>query len=142
MVGGQMADVMAEGKKIGPDGLRRIHAMKTGALIAASVECGAILAGAPLARRRRLARFGRLIGHAFQVADDILNVEGSAKKLGKSTGSDQARGKATYPGLFGLEKSKEIASKGIQDAMRCLAPMGTQAEPLRALARFIVVRDR
>ncbi len=141
MVGGQMADVMAEGRRINVEQLRRIHAGKTGALIAASVECGAILAGASPIERRLLARYGRHIGLAFQVADDILNIEGSRKKLGKKTGSDAARGKATYPSLFGLVKSKEIAEREMEAAEKCLMPFGRRAEPLGALARFVVERD-
>jgi geranylgeranyl diphosphate synthase type II len=109
MVGGQMADIQAEGVTIGAPQLQFIHAGKTGALISAAVECGALLAGASSVQRRNLKAFGKHIGLAFQVSDDILNVVGEKAKLGKSTGSDADRGKATYPSLFGLERSKGIA---------------------------------
>jgi geranylgeranyl diphosphate synthase type II len=142
MVGGQMADIQAEGRRVGPAQLKAIHAGKTGALIRAAVECGAILAGAPQARRQALAAFGSHIGLAFQVADDILNVTGDAAKLGKKTGSDAGRGKATYPSLFGLEKSRKMAAAELAGALDCLRPFGKKAEPLAALARFVVERDR
>jgi geranylgeranyl diphosphate synthase type II len=141
MVGGQMADIEAEGKKSSLKELQFIHAGKTGALIAASVECGAILAGASASKRRLLAAFGRHIGLAFQVADDILNVVGDAKRLGKKTGSDAGRGKATYPALLGLEKARQIAEKEWNAAQKCLKPFGKKAEPLAALARFVIERD-
>lgn len=141
MVGGQMADIEAEKKKIGPAQLKFIHAGKTGALIRASIECGAILAGASPKKQRLLRKFGEHIGLAFQVADDILNVVGDSKKLGKKTGSDAGRGKATYPSLFGLEKSRQIAMSEWQKAQNCLKTFGKKAEPLAALARFVIERD-
>ncbi|MES2201346.1 MAG: polyprenyl synthetase family protein, partial [candidate division FCPU426 bacterium] len=141
MVGGQGLDLQAEGRRSSPRALRRIHAGKTGALITASLECGAILAGADAKKRTALRRFGDHIGLAFQVADDILNVEGDQAKLGKKTGSDLAKAKTTYPGVFGLEKSKKIAKKELENALRCLKPFGKKAEPLARLARFVVERD-
>jgi geranylgeranyl diphosphate synthase type II len=141
MVGGQMADIEAEGKKTSAAQLKFIHSGKTGALITGAIECGAILTGASAAKRLALRQFGRHIGLAFQVSDDILNVEGDAVKLGKSTGSDAGKGKATYPSLFGLEKSKQIARKEWRAALACLKPFGKKAEPLAALARFVIERD-
>jgi geranylgeranyl diphosphate synthase type II len=142
MVGGQMADILAEGKPVTAAQLKAIHAGKTGALIRAALECGAILAGAPAGRRRALAQFGSHIGLAFQVADDILNVTGDSAKLGKKTGSDAGLHKATYPALFGLEQSRSIAATELGAALACLRPFGKKAEPLAALARFVVERDR
>lgn len=142
MVAGQMADMLAEGKATKLQGLKAIHAGKTGALIRASVECGAVLAGASPLRRKALARFGTHIGLAFQVADDILNVEGDAHKLGKATGSDAKRGKATYPALLGLEGAKRLMRSEWKKAENALRIFGTKGEPLRALARFVIERDR
>lgn len=141
MVGGQSADIAAEGRKVSAAQLRFIHAGKTGALITAAIECGAVLAGSRPGQRRALVNFGRHIGLAFQIADDILNVEGSQAKLGKKTGSDAGRGKATYPSLFGLEKSKKMARREWRAAQACLKPFGKKAEPLLGLARFVIERD-
>lgn len=142
MVGGQMADIQAEGRRTTLARLKAIHAGKTGALIAAALEAGAVLAAAPQAKRRALAAYGRHIGLAFQVADDILNVVGDQKKLGKRTGSDAGRGKATYPALLGLQKARRFAHNELAGALRSLAPLGPAGEPLAALARFVVERDR
>ena len=141
MVGGQMADIAAEGKRINAAQLRFIHAGKTGALIRSAIECGAVLGGANGAARRDLRDFGTHIGLAFQVADDILNVEGDAAKLGKKTGSDAGRGKATYPSILGLERAKAIARSEWRKAEKCLKRFGKKAEPLAALARFVIERD-
>jgi geranylgeranyl diphosphate synthase type II len=141
MVGGQMADIEAEGRKVGVAALKGIHAGKTGALLTASLEVGAVLAGAPSARRRALVEAGRHLGLAFQVADDILNVEGDPQKLGKSVGSDAEAHKATYPALLGLQKAKKVAHNELDAALKALAPFKTAGEPLRALARYVVDRD-
>jgi geranylgeranyl diphosphate synthase type II len=142
MVGGQMADLLGEGKQLGLAGLKAIHAGKTGALITGALAAGAALAGAKPAQRAALAAYGAHIGLAFQVADDILNVEGDAKKLGKATGSDAEHGKSTYPSLLGLLKAKKIAQDELAAALKALKPMGAKGEPLAALARFVVERDR
>lgn len=141
MVGGQMADIEAEGRNITRNQLRFIHAAKTGALITAAIECGALLAGASATQHRHLKAFGKHIGLAFQVSDDILNVVGDQAKLGKKTGSDAHRGKATYPSLYGLENSKSIAKQEWQKAQKSLKSFGKNAEPLAALARFVIERD-
>jgi geranylgeranyl diphosphate synthase type II len=141
MVGGQMADIEAEGRPTTAAQLRFIHAGKTGALIGAAIECGAVLAGASALQRRALKAFGRHIGLAFQVSDDILNVVGDEAKLGKKTGSDAGRGKATYPSLFGLERSRKIARAEWARAQACLKAFGGKGEPLAALARFVIERD-
>jgi len=142
MVGGQMADLLGEGKRLNLAQLKAIHAGKTGALITVSLEVGAVLAGAKAAQRTALAAYGRHIGLAFQVADDILNVEGDAAKLGKATGSDAGRDKATYPALLGLQKAKKVAQDELAAGLKALQPLGRAGEPLAALARFVVERDR
>ena len=141
MVGGQMADMESEGKgEIDLAMLSYIHTHKTGALIRASVRAGAILGGATEQGLAALTRYGDAIGLAFQIADDILDVEGTTEELGKDAGSDQARGKATYPALMGLEASKARALELVDMALDALAPFDERAEPLRAIASYIVKR--
>jgi geranylgeranyl diphosphate synthase type II len=142
MVGGQMADIEAEGRSVALAGLKAIHAGKTGALITAALEAGAVLAGAPPARRRALVSYGKHLGLAFQVADDILNVEGDPAKLGKRVGSDVEAHKATYPSLLGLQKAKKITQNELAAALAALAPFGPKGQALRGLARYVVERDR
>jgi geranylgeranyl diphosphate synthase type II len=140
MVGGQVADLEAEGKTIQPEMLEYIHRSKTAALIRACVVTGAICGGAGEADVERLRRFGESVGWAFQVVDDILDVEESSAALGKTAGKDQAQKKATYPALFGLEKSREFADKLIRDAIAELSPYGERASRLRQLAEFLAAR--
>ena len=142
MVGGQQADLMGEGRKVSLAGLKAIHAGKTGALITAACEAGAVLAHAPVSKRRALRDYGRHIGLAFQVADDILNVVGEKAKMGKAVGSDKALGKATYPALVGLVRARQIAQNEWDQAEKALRPLGASGEPLRQLARFVIERDR
>jgi geranylgeranyl diphosphate synthase type II len=140
MVGGQVADLEAEGKPVGPEMLEYIHRSKTAALIRASITAGALSMGAPPEDVARLRRFGETIGWAFQVTDDILDVEESSAALGKTAGKDIAQQKATYPSVFGLERShqiaKELAGKGISE----LTAYGERADRLRAIAEFLVHR--
>jgi geranylgeranyl diphosphate synthase type II len=141
MVGGQVVDMESEGRgEIDLATLSYIHTHKTGALIRASVRSGAILGGATVESLAALTRYGDAIGLAFQIADDILDVEGTTEELGKDAGSDQARGKATYPALVGLEASKARAQELVQMALDALAPFDERAEPLRAIASYIVSR--
>jgi geranylgeranyl diphosphate synthase type II len=140
MVGGQVADLEAEGKGVGPDTLEYIHRSKTAALIRASITAGAICAGASEEEVTRLRHFGETLGWAFQVTDDILDVEESSAALGKTAGKDIAQQKATYPAVFGLEKSHQIASELSSQAVADLAPFGAQATRLRAIAEFLVHR--
>ncbi len=140
MVGGQVADVEAERKPADAAGLEYIHRSKTAALIRASIVAGALAGGAREAEVERLGRFGENIGWAFQVVDDILDVEESSESLGKTAGKDQAQQKATYPALYGLEKSHEIARELEAKALGELAPFGERANHLRALAQFLVAR--
>jgi geranylgeranyl diphosphate synthase, type II len=140
MVGGQVADLEAEGKPVRPEMLEYIHRSKTAALIRASITAGALCAGAPVEDVARLRRFGETIGWAFQVTDDILDVEESSAALGKTAGKDIAQQKATYPSVYGLERShqiaKELADKGIAE----LDAYGERANRLRAIAEFLVLR--
>jgi geranylgeranyl diphosphate synthase, type II len=141
MVGGQVVDMESEGKgEIDIATLSYIHTHKTGALIRASVRAGAILGGASAEHLDALTRYADAIGLAFQIADDILDVEGTTEELGKDAGSDQARGKATYPALVGLEASRARALELVQMALDALANFDDRAEPLRAIASYIVKR--
>ena len=140
MVGGQMADIEAEGKRIGAKMLEYIHRSKTAALIRASVTAGAFCAGAPAKDVARLRKFGETIGWAFQVTDDILDVEESSAALGKTAGKDIAQQKATYPALYGLARSHEIANELATKAIAALEPYAERAGRLREIAEFLVLR--
>jgi len=140
MVGGQVVDLESEGKQVGPEMLEYIHQSKTAALIRASVTSGALCAGAPLDDVARLRRFGETIGWAFQVTDDILDVEESSAALGKTAGKDIAQQKATYPAVFGLERSHKIAEELSAKAIAELQAYGERAERLRTIAEFLVLR--
>ncbi|HEY4978340.1 MAG TPA: farnesyl diphosphate synthase [Candidatus Acidoferrum sp.] len=140
MVGGQVADIEAEGTKVGPEMLEYIHRSKTAALIRASITAGAISAGAPAEDVARLRRFGETIGWAFQVTDDILDVTETSTALGKTAGKDIAQQKATYPSVFGLERSKQIANDLATKAIAELAIYGEKAKRLREIAEFLVLR--
>jgi len=140
MIAGQVADIAAEGKPADEKTLAFIHSRKTERLITVSLRAGALIAGAGEDILKDLTEYGRRIGLAFQVSDDILNVESSAAVLGKGTGSDAARGKLTYPVLYGLKASREKARLLVEEAVRCLAALGEKADPLRELAYFIVQR--
>ena len=140
MVGGQVADLEAEGKDVTPEMLEYIHRSKTAALIRASILSGAIAGGASQADQDRLRTFGGLIGWAFQVTDDILDVEESSSALGKTAGKDQAQHKATYPALLGLKKSHDFARELAARAMGALETFGARAANLRELGEFLVLR--
>ena len=140
MVGGQVADLEAEGKTVGQETLEYIHRSKTAALIRASITAGAICAGAPEQEIARLRQFGETIGWAFQVTDDILDVEQSSAALGKTAGKDVAQQKATYPSVFGLQRSHEIANELSSNAIADLASYGARAARLREIAEFLVHR--
>jgi geranylgeranyl diphosphate synthase type II len=141
MVGGQVADIESEGKEVDLPLLQYIHTHKTGAMILASIRVGARLGGASGETLQAFTRYAERIGLAFQIIDDILNVEGKAIALGKSTGTDLSRGKATYPSLLGLEESKRRATELVQLAVESLKPYGPEADPLREIARFIIARE-
>ncbi len=140
MVGGQVADLEAERQRIEPEMLEYIHRAKTAALIRASVTAGALCAGAPTEDVARLRRFGETIGWAFQVTDDILDVEESSAVLGKTAGKDIAQQKATYPAIHGLERSHQIANDLAGKAISELAPYGEAASRLKEIAEYLVIR--
>lgn len=140
MIGGQVVDIESEDKDVGTEVLEYIHTHKTGALIATSVRIGALLADVSEKDLNTLTRYGRNIGLAFQVADDILDVVGSTKQIGKDAGSDQAKGKVTYPSVFGLEKSKQIARELAAHAREALVSFGSKADILRDASDYIVER--
>ncbi len=140
MVGGQVADLEAEGQPVSPKMLEYIHRSKTAALIRASIAAGALCAGAPADDVTRLRRFGETIGWAFQVTDDILDVTESSAALGKTAGKDIAQQKATYPSVFGLARSQEIAKELADKSIAELDAYGERAERLRAIAEFLVLR--
>lgn len=141
MVGGQVADLEAEGQPVSSDGLEFIHRHKTGALIHAASEVGAVVGGGSDEHVAHLARYGESIGLAFQIIDDILDVTGSAETLGKSAGKDVKAGKATYPHVHGIKNARERASELVTGALEELAPFGDRAEPLSRLAQRILDRD-
>ena len=137
MVGGQVVDILSEDREIGPETLRYLHAHKTGALIRASVRVGGILGGANGVALEDLSGYGDRVGLAFQVVDDILDLEGATEELGKPAGSDLKKKKATYPALMGIEGSRREAARLIDEAKAALAAFGEKAWALAALADFI-----
>jgi geranylgeranyl diphosphate synthase type II len=141
MVGGQVADVESEGKAADLPAVQYIHTHKTGAMILASVRVGAKLGGAKEEILKALTRYGEGLGLAFQIVDDILNVEGKASLMGKKTGSDLSKGKATYPSVLGVEESKRRAKELVGLAVDALKQFGPEAEPLREIARFVITRE-
>ncbi len=142
MVGGQVEDILSEREPITPETLTYIHSRKTGALIRASVLAGAILGGASAEVEQALDAYSRALGLAFQIVDDILNETGDPAQLGKATGTDRARQKATYPRLYGLDTSRARALQEIQNALDALQPFGREADPLRWLAHYVMERER
>ena len=143
LVGGQVLDLESEGKSdITAETLSFIHTHKTGALLEASVVSGAILADADVEDISRLSQYAKNIGLAFQIIDDILDITATDEQLGKTAGKDLQAQKATYPSLWGLEKSRLKAQELVDNAIAQLSIYGVKAEPLRAIANFIVTRDR
>lgn len=140
VIGGQMEDIAAEGRPLDAATLDYIHAHKTGDLIVAAVRIGGIAGGASATLLEHLTNYARAAGLAFQIADDILNVTATAEQLGKGVGTDAARGKMTYVAVYGLEEARRRAAALIEEAEAAIAPLGSPAEPLRALARHLVER--
>jgi geranylgeranyl diphosphate synthase type II len=141
MVGGQVVDMESEGnKEIDLATVQYIHTRKTGALIKASIKAGAVLGGADAGVVKAMTRYGEAIGLAFQIADDILDIEGTTEQIGKDAGSDEARGKATYPAVLGLAESKRRAQELLDLAIEALSSFDHRADPLRDIARYIVSR--
>ncbi len=141
MVGGQVVDMEAEQNPIDLPTLEYIHTHKTGALILAAVDVGALLGGASAEQRRALCRYGEAAGLAFQVADDILDIVADQSQLGKDVGSDQQRGKATYPALLGLAGARQHADELRERALSALGIFSVSAQPLREIANYIIDRS-
>ncbi len=139
MAGGQVVDLESEKKKISLEELEQLHRHKTGRLIRVSVEAGARLAGGTPSQVQSLGIYGEKIGLAFQIADDILDIEGG-EEIGKDVGSDVAHDKSTYPSLMGIEASKTLAKRLIEEAIGALSGFDTQADPLREIARYVISR--
>lgn len=142
MIGGQLVDIKSEGMHAEPSLVEFIHAHKTGALIAASVTSGAILGGASPAQIKAITSYGEKIGLTFQIADDILDIEGDSDMMGKSTGGDEEKGKITYPSAVGLNRSRQIAAELSRSAVLSLQGFDDRAEPLRRIAEYIVERNK
>ena len=141
LVGGQVVDLESEGNpNISVDTLTFIHTHKTGALLEACVVCGAILAGAQEEEIQNLSRYAKNIGLAFQIVDDILDITATKEQLGKTAGKDLQAQKATYPSIWGLEKSKSQAKQLVEEAIDSLSNYGEKAQPLQAIATFITAR--
>lgn len=140
MVGGQMLDLMAEGRRVTLKELETIHRLKTGALLTVATRAGALVGGGNRVEVTALTSFGERFGLAFQVTDDLLDVEGTTAELGKPVGSDEKRGKATYPALLGLEASRQWAQRLVEEAVAILSPFQDRAAPLRELAEYLLVR--
>ncbi len=140
MVGGQVVDMESEGQTIELAELEYIHRHKTGALISAAINVGGLIGGAAAPEATALEVYGKAAGLAFQVADDILDIVGDQAELGKDVGSDESRGKATYPALLGLDGARDYARELKERALQALTPLGDAAAPLREIARYIVDR--
>ncbi|HRZ87087.1 MAG TPA: polyprenyl synthetase family protein [bacterium] len=142
LIGGQVVDMESEGKKVSAKTVEYIHAHKTACLISAAIETGAMIGGAKVKELSSLKRYGRTVGLTFQIADDILDITGTKEKLGKGIGKDVAQKKATYPSVYGIERSRAILEEKTQEAVRSLGPFGAEAAPLREIAVLIARRDR
>ncbi len=140
MVGGQVVDMLSQNRPADLETVQQMHSRKTAALIAAATEAGALAGKGAEAQVAAMARYGRSVGLAFQIADDILDIEGDAELLGKSTGADAARGKVTYPAAVGLERSREAAKELVDDALTALEGFNEEADPLRLMANYVITR--
>lgn len=141
LIAGQVADLEAEGRKPSEPALYFIHAAKTGMLLRAALKLGGLCGGGTKRQIAALDRFGFALGLAFQIQDDILDATQSAKKLGKTAGKDAAAGKMTFPALYGLERSREMAAEWTDVAIRELKPFGTRGVILRMLTEKLLHRD-
>lgn len=141
MVGGQVVDIKGEGKNLSPEMLNYIHNHKTGALIKAALRGGALIGGASDKELELITHYGEFLGLAFQITDDILDEVGHEEQLGKAVGADQIQSKQTYPRLYGLDKSKELAEECVKECLAVLEEFSEKAWVLRALASFIIQRD-
>ncbi len=142
MTGGQVIDMESTGKKIGEAQLAKLHRYKTGALIKASVTSGARLCGAGADDLASLDRYGEAVGLAFQIADDILDIEGDQETIGKDVGSDEGKEKSTYPATIGIEASRRQAEALVNQAIAAVDRFGDRGEQLKLIARYIIERKR
>jgi geranylgeranyl diphosphate synthase, type II len=142
MVQGQMLDMQSEGRALTLQELQNLHALKTGAMIEAALICGAVAAGGTRVQIDALRAYGQAVGLAFQVVDDILNVEGDPAVMGKAVGTDRERRKNSYPALLGLEKSREFAHNLVHAAIQAIGGFSFQADALRAIANYVVARKK
>jgi geranylgeranyl diphosphate synthase type II len=140
MVGGQMLDLLAEGRRVTLKELETIHRAKTGALLTAALRAGALMGGGNRVEVTSLTTYGEKFGLAFQITDDLLDVEGETAEMGKAAGMDEKRQKATYPAALGLEATREWPRRLVAEAISALEPFQTKAEPLRELAQYLLVR--
>jgi geranylgeranyl diphosphate synthase type II len=141
MVGGQVADILSEGQHVGLEVLEYIHRHKTAALIEAATVMGALLGGGTPAQVQALETYGHTVGWAFQITDDILDIEGDATLLGKEVGRDVQQDKVTYPALLGVEASRQRAVELMQQGLSALVSFDQRAERLRQIAAYIVMRN-
>ncbi|MBW2251725.1 MAG: polyprenyl synthetase family protein [Deltaproteobacteria bacterium] len=142
MIDGQMKDIISEGTSLSLDDLENMHALKTGALIEASIFSGAILGNGSQEQIKQLGIYAKNIGLAFQVTDDILNVEGNPAVMGKAVGTDKNRKKSTYPLIMGLNESKEFTTDIVNNALKSIEFFDNKADPLRAVARYLLKRKK
>jgi len=142
MVGGQVDDTLREGSPSDLETLEFIHARKTGALLRSALRLGALVADATAAQTTALDTYGRALGLAFQITDDLLDVQGDEATVGKRVGKDSQLGKLTFPGLLGIEPSRRRARQLIDEACLALQPLGPRSQRLEALALYVLERDR
>ena len=142
MIGGQVLDMEGESKRLYLEELQHLHRMKTGALLTVSCRLGALSAGADRQVIDAITRFGQHLGLAFQIVDDCLDETAIPEQLGKATQKDARKGKNTYPGLLGLDPSRRRAKEELDAALDALSPLGSKADRLRTLARFVVEREK
>jgi geranylgeranyl diphosphate synthase, type II len=140
MIGGQVIDLECETREVNLATVEYMHVHKTGALITASLEAGAVVGGGAPDQVHSLIRYGHHFGLAFQITDDLLDIEGDAGEMGKQPGSDVAKNKKTYPALAGLVRTREAAREHVDQALAALNTFDDRAEPLRALARYLLTR--
>lgn len=142
MIEGQMRDIASEGVTLTLNELEEMHSLKTGAIIEASIYCGAIIGNGSIKQIKQLGIYAKNIGLAFQVTDDILNVEGDPEVMGKAVGTDKNRKKGTYPSIMGINKSREFAEKLAGNALQSLDGFDNRSDPLRAIAGYIIERKK
>ena len=140
MIGGQVMDMEFEGQRISRSQLETMHSCKTGAMILAAVRVGCLAGESSYEQTEALSLYGRHMGLAFQIIDDVLDIEGQPELLGKTMGKDFTAQKATFPSLLGLEESKKLANQHYTEAIQAIQGFGKRAEILRSLAQFIIYR--